>query len=77
MIALFGVVLYLILGIVAFSACEGETPVDPENKEVTYTVTVTCADNSPILNFLYVELRNGNGETVAEGGSATVQFDAV
>lgn len=62
-LALIGVALCLSLGVLAFAACSEKE--DNNDGEVTYTVTVTCTDNSSILNLLNVQLRDSDGNVVA------------
>lgn len=75
-LSVLAVALCLALGITALAACED----DPGDENVTYTVTVTCADNTSLLNALTVQLKTADGAVVAEsrlsGGTATFTAEA-
>lgn len=85
-LALIGVALCLSLGVLAFAACTENEGEIPEDGKVTYTITVNCSDSASITNFLYVQLRDDQGEAVADGeivktssaatsGKATITVD--
>ncbi len=75
-----------LLSLCALTAC-GQDATPPDNKEpadtsdkVTYTVSLTCEDNTALFNGIYVQLKNADGTVAGQetpkGGKATFSLDA-